>query len=82
MANTFRPVRRVIDSVGPTSSVRLIPSGVSSKAQAKISAIGKLDAIAATKTFITHAGASNVGNKIVAAWSSSHETTTYAIATL
>jgi len=66
-AVTFRPVRRVIDSVGPTSSVRLIPSGVSSKAQARISATGKPRKTIVTNTFITHAGASKVGNKIDAA---------------
>ena len=62
-AVTFRPVRRVIDSPGATSSVRLIPSGVSSKAQASTSAMGKPRKTRVTNTFITHAGASKVGKQ-------------------
>ena len=52
-----------------------MPSGVSSKAQAKIIASGNPSATAAMNTFITHGGASNVGNKIDASWISSHATT-------
>jgi hypothetical protein len=36
----FRPVRGVIDSLGATSSARLIPSGVISNAQVRTTAIG------------------------------------------
>jgi hypothetical protein len=57
------------------SSVRLIPSGVSSNAHAMMSAIGKPSAITATNTFVVHDGASKVGNKIDAACSSSQATT-------
>ena len=65
-----------------TSPVRFTPCGVSSKAQAMTSAIGNPAAIAMTNIFITHPGASKVGNKIDAAWISSHATTAYATATL
>jgi hypothetical protein len=53
----------------------LIPSGVSSNAQARITAIGKPSTTAITTTFITQLGASNVGSKIDAAWMSNHATT-------
>jgi len=75
-------VRGVIDSLGPTSSARLIPSGVNSNAHARTSAIGKPSATTATTTFITQAGASNVGKRIDAAWMSSQAITAYATATL
>src|SRR4030095_5376595 len=80
--SSLRPVLRVTDLLRSTSSARLIPSGVSSNAQARISAIGKPSAITATKTFIVHGGASKVGNKIDAACSNSHATIAQAIATL
>jgi hypothetical protein len=57
------------------NSVRFKPSGVSSNAHAIINAIGKPSAVNATKTFIVHGGASNVGNKIDAACSRSQATT-------
>src|SRR6266404_1627041 len=62
IAISLRPVLRVIDSLGATSSARLIPSGVISKAQARIRATGKPRTRTTTKTFITQAGASKVGN--------------------
>ena len=64
---SFRPVLRLIGSLGRTSSARLIPSGVSSKAQARMSATGKPRMMTETNTFITQPGASKVGNKIEAA---------------
>ena len=82
IATILRPVRRVIDLSGCTSDSRTIPSGVISNAHEKISAAGKPSAIRATKTFITHGGASNVGNKIDAACTTSQLTTAYATATL
>ena len=78
----LRPVRVVLDLPGSISDSRLIPSGVISKAQEKTSATGKQRTITITKTFMTQAGASKVGNKIEAAWISSHATTAYATATL
>jgi hypothetical protein len=54
---SFRPVLRVIDSLGKTSSARLIPSGVSSNAHASTSAIGKPSATKTTSVCTTHSGA-------------------------
>ena len=82
MAVHLRPDFGVFDSCGVTSSARLIPSGVSSNAHARISATGKPRITALTNTFITHEGASNVGKRIEAAWTSSHATIAYATATL
>ena len=79
---TPRPVFCVIDSLGRTSSARLIPSGVSSKAQAKTSAIGKPKRTTRITTFNTHGGASNVGKRIDDAWINNHATIAYATATL
>jgi hypothetical protein len=78
---SLRPGRRV-DSLGATSSTRTRPSGVNSNAQARISAIRKPSAAVVIKTFITQAGASNVGKTIEAAWISNQATTRYATATL
>ena len=57
IATNFRPVRRAIASSGATSSTRLIPSGVSSNAHARISAMGKPSSTAMMKIFMTHGGA-------------------------
>jgi hypothetical protein len=54
-------------SSGETFSVRFIPCGVISKAQAMTSAIGNPAATIVTKTFMTQAGASKVGNRMEAA---------------
>src|SRR6266705_291379 len=70
--SSLRPVLRLTDLLRSTSSARLIPSGVSSNAQARITATGNPSAITATKTFIVHGGASKVGNKIDAACSNNH----------
>ena len=64
--SSFRPVERAMDSPLGTSSVRLIPSGVSSNAHAITNAIGNPAATSAIKTFITHAGASKAGKRIEA----------------
>ena len=82
MAVHFRPAFGAFDSRGVTSSARLIPSGVRSNAHARISATGNPRMTAVTNTFITHVGASKVGNRIEAAWINSHATIAYATATL
>jgi hypothetical protein len=53
----FRPVRNVMDSLGATSSVRLIPSGVSSKAHARTSALGNPSKTITISVCATHSGA-------------------------
>src|SRR5207244_11602398 len=78
----FRPPFSDFDPRGATSSARLIPSGVSSNAHARIKATGNPRMTAVTNTFITHGGASKVGNRIEAAWINSHATIAYATATL
>jgi hypothetical protein len=82
IAVSFRPVLRVIDWLGETSSARTIPSGVISKAHANTTANGKPRVRAAIKIFIVHVGASKVGRMMEAAWISSQATTAYATATL
>ena len=62
-------------SSGETSAVRFIPSGVISKAHEIIRATTKPSARNTVNAFITQLGASNVGNKIDAAWIKSQETT-------
>ena len=57
-AANLRALHCGIFSLGETSSVRFIPSGVISNAQAITSAIGNPSATIATNTFITQAGAS------------------------
>jgi len=71
-----------MNSLGEMLSVRFIPSGVISKAQAMTSAMGKPAAITVTKTFITQPGASKVGNRTEPAWINSHVMTAYATPTL
>src|SRR3954467_9798309 len=67
---------------GGTFSVRLRPSGVASNAQEIITEMTNPKARKTTNAFITQGGASNVGNKMEAAWINSHATTAYVIATL
>src|SRR6202163_5014145 len=67
---------------GGTSSVRFRPCGVPSKAQEIITEMTNPKARKMTKAFITQVGASNVGSRIDAAWTSSHATAAYVIATL
>jgi hypothetical protein len=57
------------------SGVRFIPSAVISKIHERIAEGTKPSARNRTTAFIIHAGASNVGRKIDAAWISSHDTT-------
>src|SRR5205823_14801903 len=78
----FLPPLGAIACVCGTSSERLSPSGVRSNAQARISATGKPRITAVTNTFITHEGASNVGNRMEVAWIRSQATIAYATATL
>src|SRR4029077_6624944 len=59
---SLRPALRGMESLGKTSSARLIPSGVISNAHERMSAAGKPETITTTKTFITQGGASKVGN--------------------
>src|SRR6266576_2686739 len=56
-------------------SVRLRPSGVASNAQEIVTEMTNPKARKTTKAFITQAGASNVGNRIDAAWIKSQATT-------
>src|SRR6266850_1019971 len=77
----FLPALGAIACVCGTSSERLSPSGVRSNAQARISATGKPRITAVTNTFITHEGASNVGNRMEVAWIRSQATTAYATPT-
>src|SRR5436190_16699709 len=58
-----------------TSSVRFRPSGVASNAQEIITEMTNPKARKMTNAFITQLGASNVGSKIEAAWTSNHATT-------
>lgn len=60
----FRLLHCGTNSVGETFSVRFIPSGVISKAQAITRAIGKPATMAVTNTFMTQAGASKVGKRM------------------
>src|SRR5262249_12399355 len=69
-------------SSGEMSTVLFIPCGVMSKTHERTAEITKPNARSTTTTFIIQGGALNVGRKIDAAWTNSHETTTYAAATL
>src|SRR5438874_6986346 len=60
---------------GGTFSVRFRPSGVASNAQEIITEMINPKPRKTTKAFITQVGASKVGSKIDAAWTSSHATT-------
>src|SRR5439155_26970804 len=78
----LRPAFGILDFCVVTSSARLIPSGVSSNAHARISATGNPRITAVTNTFITHGGASNVGKRMEPAWINNHATIAYATTTL
>src|SRR6266480_1584271 len=69
-------------SSAETSAVRFIPSGVISNAHEIATARMKPSARNTVSAFMTQVGASNVGNKIEAAWNNSQATTAYATATL
>jgi hypothetical protein len=71
----FRPVWRVIDSLGAISDSRLIPSGVISNAHDRISATGKPRMSSSTTSRTAQFGISKNGKTWVATWMSSHETT-------
>jgi hypothetical protein len=74
-AVTFRPVRREVDLAGAASSVRLIPSGVISKAQASTSAMGKPTRAANTTALVITVGSNNAGTTVAETWMASHATT-------
>ena len=63
-----RPVFRVVDTSGRTSSLRFSPCGVSSKAQANTSASGSPRITSVVTTFSIHAGAPNIGKSTEATW--------------
>ena len=63
-----RPVFRVVDTSGCTSSLRFSPCGVSSKAQANTSASGSPRITSVVTTFSIHAGAPNIGKSTEATW--------------
>src|SRR5438067_53150 len=66
-AANFRLLQYGMTSPGEISAVRFIPSGVISNAHEMNTAKRKPSARSTTKTFITHGGASKVGNRIEAA---------------
>ena len=71
----FRGLQVGRTASGGTFSVRFRPSGVASNAQEIITEMTNPKARKTTKAFITQVGASNVGSKIDAAWTSNHPTT-------
>src|SRR5437762_14350147 len=70
------------ESNGTTSSVCLIPSGVSSNAHAMTSAIGKPMIIASTISLRAQFGITKIGKNCVVTWNNSQQTTAYATAIL
>ncbi len=56
MAANFRPLHCGIDSLGETSSVRFIPSGVISKAHPMTSATGKPSNVSTTTALVMASG--------------------------
>jgi hypothetical protein len=64
--SNFRPVLRAFDWCGPTSLVRLRPSGVSSKIQAKTSATGNPRITKKMTSLTLHRGTAKNGNVWVA----------------
>jgi hypothetical protein len=72
-----RAVCGAIDCSGGTSASRLIPSGVSSNTQLKISAGMKPSANSTTTLRGSHSGAPNIGSTVPATWISSHAPTRY-----
>src|SRR5437764_14818165 len=78
----LRPVDLVIDLLGETPGSRLIPSGVISKAQDRISATGKPRMSSKTTSRTLQWGISKNGKTWVAIWIRSQATTPYATATL
>ena len=73
--SSFRPVPRLIDCEGGTSSVRLSPSGVHSKIHATIMATGKPSRSEITTNRTAQFGMSKNGKTCVAIWIKSQATT-------
>jgi hypothetical protein len=68
MNSIFRPNARLPEFSGGASSVRTIPSGVTSNIQAHASATGKPASRTTMITRITHPGVSKNGSVCVATW--------------
>ena len=74
-AVSLRPVLRLIDLPGSISSVRTIPSGVISNAQASTSAIGKPRIVSKTTALVMAPGRCKAGTTVAATCITSQATT-------